>query len=393
MNRKVLGLLFITLFVVMLGFSILFPVEAYYIQSFGADERSMGVVITLYSLMQFLFSPLWGRLSDRIGRKPVMMIGLAGYAVSMALFGAATQLWHLFAARALAGALSSATLPTAMAVIADSTDEEHRTRGMGFLGAAFGLGVIFGPALGGILGVQALWLPYFVTAGLAGLNLLFVLLMLPESLPPEKRQRKESQPTSRWAAFHQEIAALYFLSFIVSFSLAGLEATFGFLAANRLGLDPRQVSYIFVLMGITGAVVQGGLIGRLKQRFGEVALMQAGLLISAAGFTIVAIAQQPWVAAVGLSVFAGGNGLIRPSNASLISRKARVGQGLAIGLLDSFDSMGRILGPIVGGLLFYVADYLPFSLGAALTLASSLIFSLLYGGGREPGRPQPSARN
>lgn len=385
MNRKVLGLLFVTLFIVMLGFSILFPIEAYYIKSFGADERSMGLIITLYSLMQFLFSPVWGRLSDRIGRKPVIMIGLAGYAVSMALFGSATQLWHLFATRALAGILSSATLPTAMAVIADSTDEQNRTRGMGFLGAAFGLGVIFGPVLGGLLGVRALWLPYLVTAGLAALNLLFVLVMLPESLPPEKRGSRDLQPKSRWAAFNRTIGALYFLSFIVSFSLAGLEATFGFLAVDRLKLEPDQVAYIFVLMGITGAVVQGGLIGRLTKRFGEVSLMQVGLLISALGFTLVALAQQPWAAGLGLSVFAGGNGLIRPSNASLISRKAQVGQGLAIGLLDSFDSMGRILGPIAGGLLFYMADYLPFALGAVLTLASSLAFTLLYGRGRVPG--------
>ncbi|MFZ5817152.1 MAG: MFS transporter [Bacillota bacterium] len=388
MNRKVLGLLFITLFIVMLGFSILFPIEAYYIKSFGADERSMGIIITLYSLMQFLFSPLWGRLSDRVGRKPVLMIGLAGYAVSMALFGAATSLWQLFAARALAGILSSATLPTAMAVIADSTDEANRTRGMGFLGAAFGLGVIFGPALGGILGVRALWLPYFVTAGLAGLNLLFVALVLPESLPPERRGLRTERRPSRWAAFDRAIGALYFLSFIVSFSLAGLEATFGFLAAERLRLEPDQVSYMFVLMGITGATVQGGLIGRLTRRFGEVLLMQAGLLISAAGFAIVALAQQPWSATVGLAVFAGGNGLIRPSNASLISRKAKVGQGLAIGLLDSFDSMGRILGPIAGGLLYYVRDYLPFALGAVLTLASSILFALLYRRG-EPRQQRP----
>lgn len=384
MNRKVLGLLFVTLFIVMLGFSILFPIEAYYIKSFGADERSMGLMITLYSLMQFLFSPIWGRLSDRVGRKPVLMTGLAGYAIAMALFGAATELWQLFAARALAGILSSATLPTAMAVIADSTDEQNRTRGMGFLGAAFGLGVIFGPALGGMLGVRALWLPYFVTAGLAGLNLLFVFLLLPESHPPSMRGKKGLEGTSRWAAFNRTIGALYFLSFIVSFSLAGLEATFGFLAANRLKLEANEVAYIFVLMGITGAIVQGGLIGRLTRRYGEVPLMQAGLLLSALGFAIVALAYQPWLSAIGLSVFAAGNGMIRPSNASLISRKATVGQGLAIGLLDSFDSMGRILGPMTGGLLFYRADYLPFALGAVLTLAAGLIFSALYGGDRQP---------
>jgi DHA1 family multidrug resistance protein-like MFS transporter len=388
-NRKVLGLLFVTLFIVMLGFSILFPVEAYYIKSFGADERSMGVIITLYSLMQFIFSPIWGRLSDRIGRKPVIMIGLAGYAISMALFGASTHLWHLYVARALAGTLSSATLPTAMAVVADATDAEHRTRGMGFLGAAFGLGVIFGPALGGMLSERGLWLPYFVTAGLAALNLLFVALLLPESLPPEKRGRKEAAPASRWAAFHRAIAALYFLSFIVSFSLAGLESTFGFLAADRLGLAARQVSYMFVLMGITGAFVQGYLIGKVTKRCGEVRAMQAGLLISSLGFAIIALSHQAWLSTLGLAVFAGGNGMIRPSNASLISRRAKVGQGLAIGLLDSFDSMGRILGPIVGGLLFYRSDALPFALGAVLTLLSALVFTLLYGGGREPDAQRP----
>lgn len=378
MNKRVLGLLFITLFIVMLGFSILFPVEAFYIKKFGASATAMGVLMMLYSLGQFLFSPVWGRLSDRIGRKPVMMIGLAGYALAMLLFGLSTQLWHLFAARALAGILSSATLPTAMAVIADSTDEQSRARGMGFLGAAFGLGVIFGPAIGGILGKHYLSLPYFLTAALALVNLLWVAAALPETHPPERRGAKQQQPGSRWAAFDRAIGALYFLSFIVSFSLSGLETTFGFLAADRLGLSPDRVGYIFVAMGITGATVQGGLIGPLRRRFGEENLIQVGLLISAVGFAWTAVAATPVTAALAISVFAAGNGIVRPSNVSLITRRAKVGHGTAIGLLDSFDSMGRILGPLVGGVLYHIRDYLPFGLGAGLTLAAAAIFLVLY---------------
>ncbi len=383
MNKRVLGLLFITLFLVMMGFSILFPVEAYYIESFGASSRAMGVLVTLYSLGQFVFSPVWGRLSDRIGRKPVLMLGIAGYAISMALFGAGTQLWHLFAARILAGSLSSATLPTAMAMIADSTDEQSRAKGMGFLGAAFGLGVIFGPAIGGVLSHRSLGLPYFVTAGLALVNLLFVFTSLPETLPPEKRGARAAEG-SRWAAFTRDLSALYFISFIVSFSLAGLETTFGFLAAHRLKLQPAQVSYLFVVMGIAGVIVQGGLIGPLKRRFGEARLIPVGLLISAAGYAWTAVAATPVGAALALAVFAAGNGLVRPSNVSLITRRATVGHGLAIGLLDSFDSMGRILGPLTGGLLYAVGQSLPFSVGAMLTLTAALLFIGVY-------RPLPEA--
>ena len=378
MNKRILGVLFLTLLVVMLGFSILFPIEAFYIKSFNATSLSMGALIMLYSLMQFIFSPFWGRLSDRIGRKPVLLIGLCGYALSMVAMGMATELWHLFAARGFGGILSSATLPTAMAVIADSTDEEHRTRGMGILGAAFGLGVIIGPAVGGLLGRNHLWLPYFVTAGLAAAIMVFVLVALPESLPPARRGAHAGRRKSRWAAFHRAISALYFISFIVSFTLAGLEATFGFLAADRYGLGPDKVGLMFVVMGLASAGIQGGAIGPLQRRFGDTRLIQAGLVVSAIGFTAIALAATPLLATIAIAVFAAGNGLIRPANVSLISKRAQVGHGLAIGLLDSFDSMGRIAGPLVGGLLYRFYDYLPYALGAVLTLASGLLFALLY---------------
>ena len=378
MQRRILGILFAVLFIVMLGFSILFPVEPYYAQSFGVSSGVWGWLMASYSLAQFIFSPMWGRISDRVGRKPIMMVGLAGYALSMTLMGLATSVPWLFVARILAGMLSSATLPTAMAVIADSTSEEERAKGMGILGAAFGLGVIFGPFTGGVLGAVRITLPFFVSAGLAALTFLFVFLALPESL--HMRQKSETGRAagkSRWAAFNRETVGLYLMAFVVTFSLAGLETSFPFLANGRLGLNERSVGYVYAIMGFCAALVQGGLVGRLKKVLGEERMIPLGLVVSALGMAGIAISTTPVMATVAISVFGAGNGLIRPANASLISQRAKVGHGLAIGLLDSMDSLGRILGPIAGGFLYAYKDSLPFVSGATLNMLAFLSFLIL----------------
>ncbi|HWI63185.1 MAG TPA: MFS transporter [Symbiobacteriaceae bacterium] len=375
MQRRILGILFAVLFIVMLGFSILFPVEPYYAKTFGATAGTMGWLMASYSLAQFIFSPVWGRLSDRVGRKPVMLIGLAGYTISMTLMGLATSLTGLFVARTLAGILSSATLPTAMAVIADSTTESERAKGMGILGAAFGLGVIFGPFIGGVLGAMQITLPFFVSAGLAAITFLFILGVLPESL----RTRVVASPerASRWSAFNRETVGLYLMAFVVTFSLAGLETSFPFLANDRLGLNERSVGYVYAVMGFVAAIVQGGLVGRLKKVMGEERMIPAGLLVSALGMAGIALATTPVMATVAISLFGAGHGLIRPANASLISQRAKVGHGLAIGLLDSMDSLGRILGPVAGGALYAFRDSLPFVSGATLNLLALGSFLLL----------------
>jgi MFS transporter, DHA1 family, multidrug resistance protein len=378
LQRRILGILFVVLFIVMLGFSILFPVEPYYAQRFGVSPGTWGWLMATYSLAQFLFSPLWGRLSDRVGRKPIMMVGLAGYAVSMTLMGLATSVPWLFAARTLAGVLSSATLPTAMAVIADSTSAEERAKGMGILGAAFGLGVIFGPFTGGFLGSIAITLPFFVSASLAALTFVFVMLILPESLHLRPKSQEEGQVRrSRWAAFNRETVGLYLMAFVVTFSLAGLETSFPFLANQRLGLNERSVGYVYAIMGLVAAVVQGALVGPLKRRIGEERMIPAGLVISALGMAGIAFSATPVMATVAISLFGAGHGLIRPANSSLISQRAKVGHGLAIGLLDSMDSLGRILGPVAGGALFAMKDSLPFVSGAVLNVVAFGSFLVL----------------
>ena len=373
MNRTVLGILFFVLFIVMIGFAVLFPVEPYYIRTFGATSRTMGWLIATFSIAQFIFSPIWGTLSDRVGRKPVMAIGLLGYAAGMTFFGLAQSMPLLFVARTLTGVLSAATLPTAMAMIADSTTKEERAKGMGVLGAAFGLGAIFGPVVGGVLGSYWLQLPYFAAAGLSLVTFALVVAILPETLPKEGSDAGASRRLSqRLKAWNRQTMPLYLLALLVTFSLAALETAFPFLAADRFGLTERSVGYVYAVMGLVGAAVQGGLVGRVKRWIGEEKMILVGLVVSAAGMAVIAGAATAALATAGISIYAAGHGLIRPANSSLVSQRAGVGHGLAIGLLDSMDSLGRVLGPVVGGALYYARGDLPFSLGAVLNLVAFL---------------------
>jgi len=372
-NRTVLGILFFVLFIVMIGFAVLFPVEPYYIRTFGATSRTMGWLIATFSIAQFIFSPIWGTLSDRVGRKPVMAIGLLGYAAGMTFFGLAQSMPLLFVARTLTGVLSAATLPTAMAMIADSTTKEERAKGMGVLGAAFGLGAIFGPVVGGVLGSYWLQLPYFAAAGLSLVTFALVVAILPETLPKEGSDAGASRRLSqRLKAWNRQTMPLYLLALLVTFSLAALETAFPFLAADRFGLTERSVGYVYAVMGLVGAAVQGGLVGRVKRWIGEEKMILVGLVVSAAGMAVIAGAATAALATAGISIYAAGHGLIRPANSSLVSQRAGVGHGLAIGLLDSMDSLGRVLGPVVGGALYYARGDLPFSLGAVLNLVAFL---------------------
>ncbi|MFO7172160.1 MAG: MFS transporter [Bacillota bacterium] len=382
-RRRAMALLFGVLLLIMVGFSVLFPIEPYYVRRFGVDAGTMGIIAGTYSAMQFLFSPLWGRLSDRVGRRPVLIVGLLGYVVGQTLFGLATQVWMLFAARTLAGILSAAALPTAMAYIADITPPEDRARGMGLVGAAFGLGVVIGPAMGGALGQVSLSLPFFVSAGLAGAALVAVAAVLPESLPAGARTPREASRASRWSAFAWEVAALYGVTLALSMGMAGIELTFGFFAADRLGLTPRQTSWVFTVMGLVLAAVQGGLVGRLQRRWGEIRMELVGLALAALAMVWVALTRSPVAATCAIALLAAGMGIARPANSALISRRATTGQGTAIGLMDSFDSLGRIIGPVLGGSLYRRGLTLPFLSGAVL-FAVALLLAAAWAAGAGP---------
>lgn len=382
MQRRILPVLFAVLFLVMLGFGSIIPVMPFWAQHFGATAVQMGLLMAIYSFMQFLFSPLWGAYSDRVGRRPVLLLGLAGYVLTFFLLGEARTLWHLYAIRALAGLLSSATLPTAMAMVGDTTTEQDRAKGMGLLGAAMGLGMIFGPGIGGLLSRIELNLPFLVSAGLGAVTLVFAYFLLPESLPAG-RSAEPGHRGPRMAGMLQALqgplAIVYYNAFFVTFSVAGLESTFGYLVADRLGLGPGDVGGIFVAMGLVVVVIQGGLVGKLVNRFGEVRMISWGLFLTGAGFLAVLLAWNLYSMMLLITVFGAGSALLRPSVTTLISKRAPGGQGAAIGLMDAFDSLGRVIGPVAAGALYKFSPAFPYLSGSLITFALLLIFSVIYG--------------
>lgn len=375
-TKKALPILFAVMFLVYVGFGIIIPVIPFYAEDLGASPTELGLLMAVYSLMQFLFAPMWGRISDRIGRKPVMMIGIFGLAVSFFLMAISSELWMLFAARIIGGFLSAANMPTVMAYAADITSEEDRGKGMGVIGASIGLGFIFGPAIGGIFSKTDLQMPFYIAGSLSLLTFFLVMLVLKESLSKEERHQTERKRTGLLQALNGPESVLFFLSLFITLSLSGLEATFAYFAAEKAGLGTTELGYIFMIMGLAGAIVQGGLVGRLTKRFGEGFVIQIGIFVSAIGFFLILYTKDFTTAAIFLTIFGVGNGVIRPAVSALLTKRSKTGHGSVTGLLSSFDSLGRILGPILGGWLYTVSLGLPYVSGIFLSAVAFILFKI-----------------
>lgn len=377
-TKKALPILFAVMFLVMVGFGIIIPVIPFYAEDLGASPTELGLLMAVYSFMQLLFAPVWGRVSDKIGRKPVMMIGILGLALSFFLMALSSHLWMLFAARMIGGVLSAANMPTAMAYVADITSSEDRGKGMGIIGAATGLGFIFGPAIGGIFSELSLTIPFYLAGASSLITFFLVLMILKESLPVEQRnnrQMTEKQSINR-QIFKGSASILFFLQLIISLSLSGLEATYAYFIAEKAGLDTVELGYIFMIMGLAQALIQGGLVGRMTKRLGEGFVIRLGIIISAIGFGLILLTSNFSNAALYLTIFGIGNGLIRPGISSLLTKTSEFGHGSATGLLSSFDSLGRIIGPPLGGWLFSITIGLPYLSGILLSLIAFCFFQL-----------------
>lgn len=391
-KRPSIVILFFTLVVVMLGFGMVIPLLPFYIESFGASGSGLGLLMAIFSVAQFIFSPIWGSLSDRVGRKKVLLIGVFGNAVSMLFFGLSTSLWMLYASRALAGILSSATLPVAMAYISDSTSEKNRGGGMGIIGAAMGVGMVLGPGVGGWLASeQNLALPFFVAAGLSLAAMLLILALLPESLPVENRQAAQRTTDPQFKSLLKTLAGplgfLMALSFMVFFALANFEAIFGLYAQHRFDYGPQQVGTILTVIGLVSALVQGLVTGPATRWLGEGIIIRASLIFSAVGFFLMLLAWNMASVLLTVGFFVFANSMLRPAIASSISRKAGGDQGAVMGISNSFMSLGRIAGPLWAGLFFDLNLALPY-LSGGVVLVLVFVASLVWWKDA-PGRPQP----
>jgi DHA1 family multidrug resistance protein-like MFS transporter len=372
LKNKNLWILFFTMIVIMLGFGMIIPILPFYVKSFGASGGALGALMATYGLLQFIFAPIWGSLSDRYGRKPILMIGVLGNAIAQLLFGLSSALWMLFAARILAGVLSSATLPTAMAYIGDSTSKEQRGGGMGMIGAAMGIGMVLGPGLGGVLAARSLSTPFFLASGLSVLALLLVYFVLPEPLRAAERTGPGKiaglQFGALWAALRSPLGVLLLMSFLLTFALTNFEAIFGLYASDRYAYTPQQVGGILTVIGLISAAMQGIATGPLARRFGEVNVIRVSLLSSALAFFLMTQAQSAWQILTTVCYFVFSNALLNPAVSSLISKRASGGQGAAMGANNSFQSLGRVIGPLWAGNLYDIGYNLPYLTGAFVML-------------------------
>jgi MFS family permease len=388
-DTRVVPTLFLIVFVDLVGFGLVIPLMPFYAVRFAASPQEVTALVAIYSLMQLLTAPLWGRLSDRVGRRPVLLASLAASALAYLWLGGASALWMLFAARGFAGACAG-NIAAAQAYIADVTKPEERARGMGLIGAAFGLGFMIGPALGGLLAgadpiTADLETPAWVAAGLSFLAFLGVALLLPESLPAERRDG--APPRGRVGAVmgvlqRPVLSRLMLIFFLVILAVAGMQSVFAIWAMPQLGWGPRQIGYVFAYVGLISAILQGGLIGRLTHRFGEERLLVCGLALIGLGLVALPFAHDVPILGAVLTALALGMGLMQPTLNSLISQQAGgEEQGEVMGVSQSVASLSRVLGPFGAGLCFAAfSRNSPYVVGAALTgVALLLALNLMRG--------------
>lgn len=380
-SRSSLTIIFFTVFTDLLGFGIVLPLLPYYAHQFHASGVAVGLLIAVYSAMQFFFAPLWGRWSDRVGRRPVILISLAGSTCSYLLFAVAQGIGLLFISRILAG-VAGANIPVAQAFIADSTTEKDRARGMGLIGAAFGLGFVFGPAIGGLLAHYGHQAPGFAATAICGLNLLTAFWRLPESLAAERRHPTPARhPIAqlRDAMRRPRLALLVGLFAAVVFSFSTMETTLSLLCAVSYRMSASHIYWLFGFMGLMTTIMQGGLIGRLVQRLDESRLVCIGAALLAIGLAAAPFSPPVAPLLLALGAIAFGQGMTSPVLSSLIS-KATGGKehGEVLGVSQSMGSLARILGPVWGGVLFeYAGPASPYvTTAAVMAVAAYLALSV-----------------
>ena len=367
MKRSPLIVIFTTVFIDLVGFGIVIPVLPFYAEGtiFNATPRTVGFLFASYSIMQLIFSPILGRLSDKYGRRPILFASIIGTGIGFLILGFANTLWMLFAGRILDG-ITGGNISTAQAYIADVTTKENRAKGMGLLGAAFGLGFIFGPAIGGILSRWGIHVPFFFAAGLCFLNSILLFFTLPETVTKDHPAR---QSAARGRGLRQLLQSLkdpklgfvlgiYFL-FIVAFSI--MTTSFSLYTMFRFGYDAQHNGYLFAYVGLIAVVIQGGLIGKLVKRFGELPLVIFGALcfaISLFAIPFVGPAAGGLVALlIGGGVFSLGNSLSTPALTSLASKSVGPAeQGTILGVTQSVASLARAVGPSLAALLIHSSD-------------------------------------
>jgi MFS family permease len=354
LKRYPVAVVLLTVFVDLLGFGIVLPILPFYAQRYGATPVQIGAIIAAFSLMQFLFTPVWGRVSDRVGRRPVILVSLFGSVASYLLFARAESVLALLASRMLAG-VAGANLAAAQAYIADVTTPETRARGMGWISAAFGLGYMIGPPIAALASVRwGVHAPGYVAAALAFINLVLARLWLPEAVPTADKSlmRRTFDPRVLHRVLKRPVVGGVTITMTaIALATSGVTAMLALYLQARFAFDETHTAWVFSLIGLTSSAIQLGLVHSLVTRFGEKRLSIAGIVVLAISMLALAVAPTPGVLRVVLMIYAVGFAVVGPSALSLVSRAAEEGeQGMVIGVVQSLGALARVVGPMAAGI-------------------------------------------
>ncbi len=398
-GRSPLLLMALTVFIDITGFGLILPLLPFWAEHLGAGPVGVTMILTAYALAQFLFTPLLGSLSDRYGRRPVILLSLLIEALAFAWTALAGSLPLLLAARFIGG-LGASNMGSAQAVVADVTPPEGRARGMGLIGASIGLGFVVGPALGGLLAPLGATLPFWVAMGVALANALLVLAFLPEThqRPSPEAQAREPQTAvaaaRRWRVLfagwqrtlrQPAVARLVAINLLFTLAFTAMEAIFPLFSQRVFGWTAQQNGYIFTYVGVVIVIMQGGLVGQLVKRWGEHRLLIGGLALLAAGLALLPVSTRLATLLVALGLLSAGDGAATPTSSALLSFASPAdAQGETLGLAQGVGGLGRIAGPLLAGALFTLGIGVPFIAGAGLmALAAALALPVLPGARRD----------
>ena len=391
---RALSPILLCIFLDLVGFGIVIPLLTFYAEDYHASPGQVTLLMAVYSLAQFLFAPIWGGLSDRYGRRPILLASIAATSIFLALFAAASQLWMLFLFRALHGACA-ANISTAQAAVADVTPPEKRAIGMGLIGAAFGVGFTVGPFIGGETAHFGHAVPIWIAAGLSAINFVVALILLPETRKAGSggvRPRPLSPAAFVRVARHPVVGLCVVLTFVLTMAFAIMESSFTLFAEHARSLQAQEVGRMFGIAGLVMIFIQGGLIRPLIKRFGEAPLVPAGVAILAVGLALLPFAPPFGPMVTVFVMMAVGQGISGPSLSALISNGASdEEQGFVLGTNQSMSALARALGPSFSGLLFqYIAPAAPFLISSAI-LSAGFFLALAAVRQRSRGLAQGSA--
>ena len=368
MKKSPLLPIFLIVFIDLLGFGLILPLLPFYAESFGASELTVGLLLASYSLMQFIGAPVLGRLSDRYGRRPVLLISQLGTFIGFLMLGFANALWMLFLSRIIDG-ISGANISTAQAYIADVTDEKNRAKSFGLIGAAFGLGFIIGPAVGGFLSTFGYQVPAFFAAGLSLITIVLTYFLLPEPEHKSQARREFSRKALKRAFAHPTIGSLLAMVFTFGLAFAMFQTSFALFAAARFGFDVQQTALVLTYVGVLSVVMQLVVVKRVVKRLGENRSIVVTMSALALGLVLMAAVQNPLMLIVVMPILSFGGGVTTPVLSSLISKSVdRTEVGGMLGISTSVDSLSRVVAPIMGNALLGFGSALPSLVGAVILI-------------------------